>query len=156
VELALGSASRWAGVAYSLRHTGAAPAPAATPPPGRPTQPAKPVPCSNPRVSRPWAFALYTEQALDQENQVQVVRGPGLSESGTLSSSVEEVGAGIAKGLAPWLDLGVTVSWKHLRLDGSTAQLDLSGNELSHVALGGDANKARGIAGLLLTFGPTR
>jgi hypothetical protein len=156
-ELALGSASRWAGFGYALRPSSAAPTPTGTPPPPtRPTQPAQPVPCSTPRQRRPWAFALYTEQALDQENQIQVVRGPGLSESGTLSSSVEEVGGGIAKGLAPWLDLGVTVSWKHLRMEGSTAQLDLSGDELSHVALGGDANKARGIAGMLLTFGPPR
>jgi hypothetical protein len=156
-ELAAGTASRWGGIGYSLRHLTAAPAPAATPPPpGRPTKPAQPVPCSPARQSRPWAAALFVEQAVAQDNQLEAVRGPGLSEIATVSSSVEQVGAGLAKGLAPWLDFGVTVAWSHLRLEGSTAQRDLAGDELARVTLGGDANKARAIVGALLTFGPAR
>jgi len=156
-ELAAGTASRWAGIGYSLRRVTAAPAPAATPPPPtRPTQPAKPVPCSPARQSRPWAVALFTEQAVAQDNQVEAVRGPGLSESAQVSSSVEKVGASLARGLTPWLDLGVTVAWSHLRLDGSTSELDLAGDEVSRVTLGGDANKARATVGALMTFGPAR
>jgi hypothetical protein len=155
-ELAAGTSARWAGIGHSLR-SASAPAPAATPPPPtRPTQPAKPVPCAPPRQNRPWAVALFIEQAIAQDNQLEAVRGPGLSESASLTSTVEEVGGGIAKGLTPWLDLGMTVAWSHLRLAGATSQRDLAGNELAHVTLGGDANKARGIVGALMTFGPAR
>ena len=84
-----------------------------------------------------------------------MVRGPGRSESGVLSSSAEEVGLSVARGLTPWLNLGVTVGWRHLRLEGESAVLDLAGDELSRITIGGDSNKARGIAGLLATFGPS-
>src|SRR6266446_1184175 len=71
-ELAVGTASRWAGLGYSLRHLVSAPAPAASPSPTtRPTQPAHPVPCSPPRQSRPWAIALFAEQAVVQDNQLE-------------------------------------------------------------------------------------
>jgi hypothetical protein len=98
--------------------------------------------------------AFFAGQAVLQENQVDVVRGPGLSESGGLSASTEEVGATLARGVTPWLDLGVTVAWSHLRMEGESVVADIPGDELSRVLVGGDANKARGIAGALATFGP--
>jgi hypothetical protein len=156
-ELAAGTASGWVGLGYSLRRLSATPTPVASPSPTtRPTQPANPVPCSPPGQSRPWAIALFAEQAVVQDNQVEAVRGPGLSETATLSSTVEQVGGGLAKGLTSWLDLGVSLAWSHLRLEGSTSQRDLAGDELARVTLGGDANKARAIAGLLMTFGSPR
>ena len=112
------------------------------------------MPCAPPRLTRPLAIALFAEQAVSLDSQVEVVRGPGLSESGVLAASAEEVGLSLARGLAPWLNLGVTVSWRHLRLDGESAVLNLAGDELSRITIGGDSNKARGIAGLLATFGP--
>jgi hypothetical protein len=162
-ELALGTANLWAGAGFSLRRTAKAPGPAgptptapAGPVPVRPTQPGAGVvvPCAPPRLTRPLAVALFGEQAVTQDNQVDVVRGPGRSETGLLSSTAEEAGLSLARGLTPWLDLGVTVSWRHVRLEGESAVLDLDGDELSHITIGGDSNKARGIAGLLATFGP--
>jgi hypothetical protein len=148
-ELGGATAALWAGAAYSLRTRGAAP-----PPPARPTQAGEPVPCAPARRSRPWAVALFVEQAILQENDVEVVRGPGLSESGRLSSTAEEIGLTVAKGLRPWLNLGATVTWEHVQLEGRSAVLDLAGDEQSRITVSGDANKARGIAGLLATFGP--
>jgi hypothetical protein len=160
-ELAAGTANLWAGIGYSLRRasTGVVPAGPATPGgpvTGRPTQPGSvpAVPCAPARQTRPWAIALFAEKAVTQENQVDVVRGPGRSESGSLSSSAEEGGLSLARGLMPWLDFGVTVTWSHARLEGQSAVSNLAGDELSRVILGGDANKARGIVGLLATFGP--
>jgi hypothetical protein len=162
-ELALGTANLWAGAGFSLRRTakptgpvGPTPTAPAGPVPVRPTQPGAGVvvPCAPPRLTRPLAVALFGEQAVTQDNQVDVVRGPGRSETGLLSSTAEEAGFSLARGLTPWLDLGVTVSWRHVRLEGESAVLDLDGDELSHITIGGDSNKARGIAGLLATFGP--
>jgi hypothetical protein len=159
-ELAAGTANLWAGVGYSLRGGGAPARPAGPAAPlgpvaGRPTQPAVPaVPCAPARQTRPWAVALFAEQAVMQENQVDVVRGPARSESGSLASRAEEAGLTIARGLVPWLDLGVTVTWSHVRLEGQSAVTNLEGDELSRVLVGGDANKARGVVGLLATFGP--
>jgi hypothetical protein len=122
----------------------------------RPTQPGAGVvvPCAPARQTRPLALAVFAEQAVTQENQVDVVRGPGRSERGVLSSTAEEVGLSLARGLMPWLDLGVTLSWRHVRMEGDSTVLDLAGDELSRITIGGDSNKARGIAGLLATFGP--
>jgi hypothetical protein len=159
-ELAAGTANLWAGFGYSLGHTTslakpAGPAAPAGPVAGRPTQPAVPgVPCAPARQTRPFAVALFAERATTQDNQVDVVRGPARSESGRLSSSAEEVGLSLARGLLPWLNFGVTVAWSHVRLEGQSAVTNLAGDELSRVIVGGDANKARGIAGLLATFGP--
>jgi hypothetical protein len=163
-ELAAGTANLWAGVGFSLRRTakGAAGPPGPTPaaPTGpvaeRPTQPGAGVvvPCAPARQTRPLAVALFAEQAVRQENAVEVVRGPGLTESGLLSSTAEEVGLSLARGLMPWLDLGVSASWRHVRMQGESAVLDLAGDELSRLTIGGDSNKARGVAGLLATFGP--
>jgi hypothetical protein len=159
-ELAAGTANLWAGVGFSLRRgtsraTPAGPAAPLGPVAGRPTQPAVPaVPCAPARQTRPWAVALFAEQAVTQENQVDVVRGPSRSESGSLSSRAEGAGLTLARGLVPWLDLGVTVTWSHVRLEGQSAVTNLEGDELSRVLIGGDANKARGVVGLLATFGP--
>ncbi|HEU0107340.1 MAG TPA: hypothetical protein VFT38_14275, partial [Vicinamibacteria bacterium] len=153
-------ADLWAGIGYSLRRaaTPATPGGPVTPlgpVAGRPTQPAVPgVPCAPARQTRPWAVALFAEQAVTQDNQVEVVRGPARSESGRLSSRAEEAGLSLARGLTPWLDLGVTVTWSHARLEGESAVSNLAGDELSRVIIGGDANKARGIVGALATFGP--
>jgi hypothetical protein len=40
-------------------------------------------------------------------------------------------------------------------MEGESTVLNLAGDELSLVTIGGDSNKARGIAGLLATFGPS-
>ena len=103
-ELAAGTANLWAGIGYSLGHAitpakPAGPAAPAGPVAGRPTQPAVPaVPCAPARQTRPFAIALFGERAATQENQVDVVRGPERSESGSLSSSAEEVGLSLARG----------------------------------------------------------
>lgn len=156
-ELAAGTAALWAGIGISLRHTGstgpagpAGPAPVTT----RPTQPERPVPCAPARQARPLAIALFVEQAVTADNQVEVIRGPGRSESGALSSTTETAGLTLAKGLTSWLDLGGTLTWRHVRMDGKSSVLDLAGDELSRITIGGDANKARGILGALATFGP--
>jgi hypothetical protein len=156
-ELAAGTANLWAGIGYSLRRaaTPAGPATPLGPVAGRPTQPAVPaVPCAPARQTRPWAVALFAEQAVTQDNQVDVVRGPGRSESGSLSSRAEEAGLALARGLTPWLDFGVTLIWSHVLLEGESAVSNLAGDELSRVIIGGDANKARGVVGALATFGP--
>jgi hypothetical protein len=156
-ELSVGTSALWAGIGISLRHTApatptgpAGPAPVTT----RPTQPGRPVPCAPPRQTRPLALALFVEQSVNQDNQIDVVRGPSLSESGTLSSTTETAGLTLARGLTPWLDLGATVTWRHVQMDGQSTLVDLAGDELSQITIGGDANKARAIAGALATFGP--
>jgi len=151
-ELSGGLGALWIGAGYSF---GQVTAPT-NQPPARPTQPNQPVPCAAPRATRPLALAVFAEQALTQENQIEVVRAPGLSESGQLSSTSEQIGLGLARGLAPWLDLGATLSWRHLTMEGQSSQLNLAADELSRITLNGDANKGRGIVGALLTFGPSR
>ncbi|HEV7499257.1 MAG TPA: hypothetical protein VGQ33_04595 [Vicinamibacteria bacterium] len=156
-ELSVGTSALWAGIGISLRHTApSTPAGPAAPPPvtTRPTQPGRPVPCAPPRQTRPLALALFVEQSVTQDNQLDVVRGPSLSESGTLSSTTETAGLTVARGLTPWLDLGATVTWRHVQMEGQSSLVDLAGDELSRITIGGDANKARAIAGALATFGP--
>jgi hypothetical protein len=148
-ELTVGIGGLWVGAAYSL---GRATAPTHVPP----TPPAEPVPCSPVRRSRPLTLAIFGEQAVTQDNQVEVVQGPGLSESGVLSATSGQIGLGLARGLTPWLDLGASFAWRHLTMEGLTSQRNLSGDELSRVTLSGDANKARAVVGALLTFGPSR
>jgi hypothetical protein len=164
-ELALASSDLWGGIGLSLRRTapslkapeGPTPSAPKEPLPVRPTQPggATAVPCAPARLTRPLAVAVYGEQAVTQDNQVAVVRGPSLSESGDLSATAEEIGLSVARGIVPWLDLGVTMSWRHVRVDGASTLVNLAGDELARVTVGGDSNKARGIAGLLATFGPS-
>src|SRR4051812_9276423 len=104
-ELSAGTSALWAGIGISLRHTGSAAPAAPAPPPApgrplaspapvttRPTQPGRPVPCAPARQARPLALALFVEQAVTEDNQVDVVRGPGLSETGALSSTTETAG----------------------------------------------------------------
>jgi hypothetical protein len=95
------------------------------------------------------------EQAATQSNVLQVVRAPGISEAATLDGTSEELGGGLAKGLFPWLDVGATLAWRHLRLDGRSIVLDELERERQRVTLAGDANKARAIVGALATFGPS-
>jgi hypothetical protein len=97
---------------------------------------------------------VYAEQAERQLGAIDVVRGPGVGERAGLESTTEEVGAALAKGLAPWLDVGVAVAWRHVRLDGSAVTSDPLGRELQRVTVAGDANKARVTGGLLASFGP--
>jgi hypothetical protein len=148
VEVSAGLGPRWAGAArrFPRRPDEAAVV--------RPTEAAVPVPCPPPRRARPWAVAFYVEQPDVQRASVEVVHGPGLSELGVLEGSAEELGGSLAKGLTPWLDLGVTLAWRHLRLDGRSVVSDLLDREQQRVIVAGDANKARAIVGALATFGP--
>src|SRR5262245_16063660 len=147
VEGALGTAPFWIGVAKRFQ----SPAPA---PPSRPTEPAAAVPCPPPRRARPLALALYAEQPATVSNALEVVRGPGSSERAALQSTTEELGGGFSKGLFPWLDLGATIAWRHLRMDGASVVTDALEHEQQRVTLAGDANKARAIVGGLASFGP--
>lgn len=147
-EFAAGTAERWAGVGKSLHFGGEAV-------PTRPTEPAIPVQCTPPQPARPWAVAIYAEQAITQTNPVDVLLGPGRRQTGGLTTSSEEVGLGIAKGLTRWLNVGATFSWRHIRMDGRTTDVDLEGRELGRLVLAGDSNKARLAVGALATFGPT-
>ena len=45
------------------------------------------------RLTRPLAVAVFAENSVTQDNEVEVVRGPALTESGVLSSEAEEVGS---------------------------------------------------------------
>jgi hypothetical protein len=148
IEVSASIGPRWGGLAKRLqrREKDAAPV--------RPTEAALPVPCPPARRARPWALALYADQPEVQSVSVEVVHGPGLSELGLLEGSAEELGAGAAKGLTPWLDVGATLAWRHLRLDGTSRVVDLLGREQERVTMGGDANKARAIVGALASFGP--
>jgi long-chain fatty acid transport protein len=147
-ELAAATADLWDVAAVALRGE-----PGAVPP--RPGGMAGPTtPCA-PRPSRPWAVAFFAEQALEQTTRTDLVAGPRLVEQGTLRGKTEQIGLGVAKGLAPWLNLGLTVSWRHLRLDGSSALSTAEGADLRRLTLEGDANKARAIVGALAIFGPT-
>jgi hypothetical protein len=148
LELSASTAPLWAGLARRIDHS------LPVPPPVRPTEPGVPLPCPPGRRARPWALALYVEQSERQANPVEVVHGPSLSERGLLEGNTEEVGASLAKGLTPWLDVGVTLAWRHLTLDGSSVLLDGLGNEQRRITLGGDSNKARAIVGVLASFGP--
>lgn len=149
LELSGSTAPLWAGLARRIDHS------TAQPPQLRPTEPGAPLPCPPPRRARPWALALYVEQSERQTNALEVVHGPSLSERGVLDANTEEVGGSLAKGLTPWLDLGVTLAWRHLTLDGTSTILDGLGNPQERITLGGDSNKARAIVGVLASFGPS-
>lgn len=148
VEGSAGIGPLWAGIGKRLQ-TGSD-----APPATRPTQPDNPVPCPPPRRARPWAAGLYVEQADTQTNQLEAVLGPGVGATATLDGTTEELGGGLAKGLTPWLDVGATVAWRHLRFDGRSIVSDALGREQQRITLAGDANKARAIVGALATFGP--
>jgi hypothetical protein len=94
------------------------------------------------------------EQADVQRSSIEVVHGPGLAQRAQLEVSTEEAGAGVAKGLTPWLDLGVGLGWRHLRLDGEGVFVNVQDHEQQRVTVAGDSNKARAVVGALATFGP--
>jgi hypothetical protein len=148
-EFSAGIGPRWIGAARRLQ-----PRQEEEAAPVRPTEAAVPIPCPPPRRARPWAIAVYAEQPEVQRASVEVVRGPGLAERALLEGSAEELGAAAAKGVTPWLDVGATLAWRHLRLDGTSVVLDLLDREQERVTVGGDANKARAIVGALASFGP--
>jgi hypothetical protein len=147
VEGALGTGPFWIGVARRSQQRAAEP-------PSRPTE-ASFVPCPPPRRARPLALALYAEQPETMRNALEVVRGPGTGETAALEATTEELGAGLAKGLFPWLDVGVTIAWRHLRMDGAAVVTDALEHEQQRVTLAGDSNKARAIVGGLASFGPS-
>lgn len=145
VEGAAGIVPLWAGLARRLQ--GAVP-----------VQPVAPgeapiAPCPEPPRARPWAVAIYAEQAETQRNELEAVHGPGTGESATMEATTEELGAGVAKGLTPWLDVGATLAWRHLRLDAQAVVADALDREQQRVILAGDGNKARAIVGALASFG---
>lgn len=148
VEAALGTGPFWIGVARRSQHPSQAP-------PSRPTDTTSSVPCPPPRRARPLALALYVEQSETMGNALEVVRGPGTGETAALEATTEELGGGLAKGLFPWLDVGATIAWRHLRMDGRSVVTDALENEQQRVTLAGDSNKARAIVGALASFGPT-
>ena len=66
------------------------------------------------------------------------MRGPGLIQSRACSPRPRRRSASRSRAASlPWLDLGVTLSWRHLRLEGESATLNLAGDELSRVTIGG-------------------
>ena len=104
---------------------------------GRPARPrprrrkARPPPYCQPLRARPSDTVrgrAFGERASTQENQVDVVRGPGRLESESLSSSAEEVGLARPRP-QPWLNLGVTVAY-YIRL-GPDAITNVAGDELA-------------------------
>jgi hypothetical protein len=147
LEGALATGPLWIGLARRWQQ----PTPT---PPSRPTEAAASVPCPPPRRARPLALALYAEQSETTSNALEVVRGPGISETAALQATTEELGGGLAKGLFPWLDVGATIAWRHLRMDGRSVVTDALEHEQQRVTLAGDSNKARAIVGALASFGP--
>lgn len=149
VEGSVGTGPLWAGAAKRLQPA------TETAQVERPTQPDNRVPCPPPRRARPWAAGIYVEQAATQHNALEVVHGPGLGEAATVDATAEELGGGLAKGLFPWLDIGATLAWRHLRFDGRSIVSDALAREQQRITLTGDANKARAIVGALASFGPS-
>src|SRR3954471_13033368 len=137
-EFNLSTADLWAGGAISLH--------------GAPSRTAR-ADCGQ-RRARPFALALYGQQNVQQSTSLDVVTAPGRSQVGNLGSTTEEGGLSIAKGIVPWLDVGATFAWRHLRMDGHASEVDLRGDEQARLTIAGDSNKARLLAGLLATFGP--
>ncbi|HET8644162.1 MAG TPA: hypothetical protein VFO85_01660 [Vicinamibacteria bacterium] len=146
VEAAAGILPRWAGLARRLEG-------AVRVQPVTQGDPALAV-CPPGRRARPWTAAVYVEQSESRRNDLEVVRGPGAAEAATLEAASEELGGGVAKGVFPWLDVGATLAWRHLRLDGASIVSDALDREQQRVTLAGDANKARAILGALASFGP--
>lgn len=150
VEVAAGVGERWASIALALRGqtrpVSGPPADAAAPP----------IPCPPGPQPRPWTVAFFAQQSLAHESRLEVVSGPGLVQEGTLSAQREQVGVTVARGLTHWLNLGLSLNWRHLRMEGATRLRDAADIERRRVTLEGDANKARAVVGLLATFGPAR
>jgi hypothetical protein len=149
VEAALGFGELWASLATSLRGE-------TVPISGQPANAGQPRPCPPGPQPRPWVLAFFGQQTLTRESRVEVVAGPGRLENGVLAADREQVGVSVARGLTHWLNLGLTVTWRHLRMDAATSLRSADGAELSRVVVEGDANKARALVGTLATFGPAR
>jgi hypothetical protein len=149
LEAALGFGDLWAAVAVALRGQ-------TVPVAGPPTDAAPARPCPPGPRPRPWAIAFFGQQTLAQQSAVEAVSGPQRLESGALSTDREQIGLTVARGLTHWLNLGLSLNWRHLRMEGATRLRTAADVELSRVVLEGDANKARAIVGVLATFGPAR
>jgi hypothetical protein len=150
LEVGLGVGERWGAVAAALRGE-------TVPVSGLPADTAAQArPCPPGPQPRPWALAFFAQQGLKHDSALDVVSGPGLVEEGLLSAEREQVGAAVARGLTHWLNLGLSVQWRHLRLQSANTQRDAAGTERRRITLDGDANKARAVAGALATFGPAR
>jgi hypothetical protein len=147
-EVALGTGERWGAVALALRGR-------TVPISGVPANSAaEPRPCPPGPQPRPWAVAVFAQQSLAHQSRVEVVNGPGLVDEGVLSASREQIGVAVARGLVHWLNLGLSLTWRHLRLEGGSTLRDAAGNDRRRVTLDGDANKGRAVLGALATFGP--
>jgi hypothetical protein len=150
VEVGLGVGERWGSFAVALRGR-------TLPVSGLPADSAaQPRPCPPGPQPRPWALALFAQQSLRHDSRLEVVSGPGLVQEGVLGADREQVGVALARGLTHWLNLGLTLNWRHLRMEGSMRLRDAAGTEKRRVTLEGDSNKARGVLGALATFGPPR
>jgi long-chain fatty acid transport protein len=150
VEFGLGVGERWGSVAATLRGR-------TVPVSGVPADAAgQPRPCPPGPQPRPWALAFFAQQSLRHDSRLEVVAGPGLVQEGVLAADREQVGVAVARGLTHWLNLGLSLNWRHLRMEGSTRLRDAAGTESHRVTLEGDANKARAVLGALATFGPPR
>ncbi|HVR69933.1 MAG TPA: hypothetical protein VMT87_03735 [Vicinamibacteria bacterium] len=147
LELAAGVGERWLALATALRGE-------TVPVSGLPADSAAtPLPCPPGPRKRPWAVGFFAQQSLDHGSHLEVVSGPGLVEDGLLSADREQIGLVAARGLTHWLNLGLSLNWRHLRLEGSSTLRDARGAEVRRVTLDGDANKFRAVGGLLATFG---
>ena len=150
LEVSAGVGERWASVATALRGETV---PVSGPPANAAGQPR---PCPPGPQPRPWAVGFFAQQNEAHESLLEAVSGPGLIERATLSARREQIGASLARGVTPWLNLGVSVAWRHLRFGGATVLRDAAGVERQRVTVDGDANKARALVGMLATFGPAR
>src|SRR4051794_25175117 len=93
-ELNVSTADLWIGAALSLH--------------GKPPATA-PADCGR-RHARPFALAVYGQQNVTQSTTLDVVVSPGRSQRGGLTSTTEEAGLSVGKGVTPWLNAGVTVA----------------------------------------------
>jgi hypothetical protein len=149
VEVAVGLGELWGAFATALRGR-------TVPISGAPADVAAAGACPPGPAPRPWALAFFGEQSLDNESRVTVVSAPGLVEEGTISADREQIGVVVARGLTHWLNLGLTLKWRHLRLQGLDTLEAADGTDLERVTFDGDANKARAVVGTLATFGGRR
>jgi hypothetical protein len=150
VEVSAGLGERWGAFATALRGrtvpVSGAPAGAA----------AAGAPCPPGPQPRPWVVGFFAQQSLDNENHVSVVAAPGILEEGLVSADREFIGVVVARGLTHWLNLGLSLEWRHLRFEGTSTLRDADTTDLRRVSLDGDANKARAVLGALATFGGRR
>jgi hypothetical protein len=149
LEGALGFGDLWAAVAMAMRGE-------TVPVSGQPADAAAARPCPPGPAPRPWALAFFGQQTLTQQSALEVVSGPSRLQSGALSADREQIGLTVARGLTHWLNLGLSLNWRHLRMEGTTRLRTAADVELNRVVLEGDANKARAVVGALATFGPPR